>query len=311
MPPTNEIHFAEVQDAVPWRDFLSTHFALHGETLESLLNFGAIYRNQKRWRPSGDEILQKGDLVRVHKRPRRFPVERLHARALRAVERDWVVLWKPHGIPSHETLDNLLENAKAWTERELSRLDGRGAAKLFSLNRLDVGTRGWLLFARTPEFARAFNIEMQEGRVRKFYESLSGVPRAGVGLWRHAMAKSERAPKNLSVGVSDEFPLPCELRVEWLRFLSVASVHSRVELITGRTHQIRAQFAFEGAPLWGDVLYGSDVPSPSVGVDDFALSCERLEFSAGERRWEFERGEEAPGLREEWEREADSRGGAD
>ncbi|CAN0508700.1 unnamed protein product, partial [Scytosiphon promiscuus] len=36
----------------------------------------------------------------------------------------------------------------------------------------------------------------------------------------------------------------------------------QVELLTGRTHQIRGQLAAEGCPIYGDLLYGSASPTP-------------------------------------------------
>jgi 16S rRNA U516 pseudouridylate synthase RsuA-like enzyme len=62
-----------------------------------------------------------------------------------------------------------------------------------------------------------------------------------------------------------------------------ASVHAvaelEVELLTGRTHQIRGQLSAEGFPLVGDVQYGgADDGAPDEGVDRLALQCCQLEF---------------------------------
>ena len=54
---------------------------------------------------------------------------------------------------------------------------------------------------------------------------------------------------------------------------------SRVELITGRTHQIRAQFAQVGAPLLGDVLYGGSSLASSINEDEGDCDSRSLESS--------------------------------
>jgi 23S rRNA pseudouridine1911/1915/1917 synthase len=288
----SRIQFAKVQKKAPWLDFICEHFALQREFALELRDLGALYLNQKRWFPSESEHVSSDEVVRVHLKPRRFPV-RLLTQTRPVLERtnDWVLLWKPAGLPSHETLDNVIENCKAWAEREIGE-------KLWSLNRLDIGTRGWLLFAAHAEFARHFHLELQNHRVRKFYETLSPPPRRGPGRWSHWMRKSDRAPREVSLKQLTPEDLLCELDVlEWNPV--DGGVHSRVELLTGRTHQIRAQFAFEGAPLYGDRLYGSSLPCKTED-EIFALSCERLEFEWRGRIFDFQRPTEIPPLPQVW-----------
>ena len=67
----------------------------------------------------------------------------------------------------------------------------------------------------------------------------------------------------------------------------IAVVEVEVELLTGRTHQIRGQLSAEGFPLVGDAQYGGAIPQEKEGVlssthyihsDELALQCCQLEF---------------------------------
>ena len=287
------IQFAKVQTALPWLDFLAENFLLQSEESLRLRDFGALYINQRRWFPEGGTHVQPGDLLRVHLQPRRFPLHLLTEGSAHLEEsKDWILLWKPSGLPSHETLDNILENSKAWVEKQVSQ-------KLWSLSRLDVGTRGWLLFAKNANFARDFHIELEQRRVQKFYAALSPpLAESRLGLWRHWMTKSDRSPRDLSREMQNFNDLICELEIlemsqqgPWMQ--------SRLMLLTGRTHQIRAQFAFEGAPLLGDTMYGSKVCSEK-SYDSFALSCERLAFQDRGHDRQFRRPANIKELSEEW-----------
>jgi 23S rRNA pseudouridine1911/1915/1917 synthase len=59
---------------------------------------------------------------------------------------------------------------------------------------------------------------------------------------------------------------------------------ARIHLLTGRTHQIRAQMKALGTPLWGDVLYGA--PGPE---EEFDLASKLLRFDCplSQKKMEF------------------------
>ncbi len=276
--------FAQVQKAGPWLDFFLENFALPREKSLWLRDIGALYLNQKRWRPGDQDLLHPPDVVRAHPFPKRFPLERMQNSYFETTT-DWALIWKPSGLPSHSTLDNTIENAKTWLEKTLD-------CPLWSLSRLDVGTRGWLLFAKNVEFAKYFHQQLEARRVRKFYEALSENPGQGLGLWQHWMRKTERAPRIVSTDKEQENDLLCQMEILAQENLSETIVWSRIELLTGRTHQIRTQFGYEGAPLLADQKYGSTVKMggpEAAEVEQFALSCESFEFEWAEKNYSFSR----------------------
>lgn len=280
---SSRIQFATAQAPTVWLDFLQDHFALSKSACEELLRLGAIYCNQKRWPPPEAEALapelplfRAHDLIRVHLQPKRFPVTQLQKIQVLEDHPDWVAVWKPAGVPSHSTLDNQIENTKSFTENLLR-------VPLWGLTRLDVGTRGVLMLAKSAKAARELN-ETVLPQAEKFYESLSPLPSKPIGPWIHWMKKSDRAPRELQREQSDEFQIRCELEILSRDVIAMMldpdqtpAVHQTIRLKTGRTHQIRTQMAFEKAPILGDVMYG---PGPSLAKDweEFALSCESLSF---------------------------------
>lgn len=234
-------------------DQIQSTLGLDLDKLRTLFDLGAIYDDQKRisdwaWLL---EIADAGTYLRLHTQPRRFQIPDNLAKHVLFVAEDFLVLNKPAGIPCHPTVDNKVENLVF----ALSQTRGED---LFVTHRLDVGTSGLLILARNKEFQRYFNRLLSEQKVTKIYEAQLEKPMTGTfpRELTHYMCPSPRAPKKLSLTPQPGWS-PCRLRI-----LEFQDCQIRIELLTGRTHQIRAQLGFEGFPLAGDQLYGASYSAP-------------------------------------------------
>lgn len=180
-------------------------------------------------------------------------------------EDDWIlVLDKPAGLvlhpgPEHHRGDTLLDLLRAYLPESFAR--GSPHRPSFA-HRLDRGTSGIVVAAKTHEAARALERAFREGAARKVYLALvSGKPHrkegtirapiertatpSGVTRYRAARAGGEETP--LAKAASTRY------RIE-RRFPKAALL--RVELDSGRTHQIRVHLASLGCPVVGDGEYG-------------------------------------------------------
>lgn len=230
-----------------------------------LLRFGCVYvQNQ---RTTQDTHLAANTYVRVHTKPRRF-IANDHKWNERIIyqDSDFVVVNKISGLPVNSSVDNLHENLQSYLETTLGQ-------KLFGTHRLDVPTRGLIVFAKTLEFQSLFNRLLTERAVTKKYRAqVEGIFKAQ-GLITHFMEPSPRAPKKVLTEPREKW-LKCELIIEKSEVLENGNSLVQIELLTGRTHQIRAQLSALGFPIVGDKAYGAF----SEGGVAIELESWQLEF---------------------------------
>lgn len=145
-------------------------------------------------------------------------------------------------------------------------------------NRIDRNTGGIVIAAKTAEALRVMNQKIKDRELNKYYLCvLHGVMPRKEGKLESFLLKDE-AKKQVSV---HNRPVPGgKTAVTLYRTLAVNGGLSLVEcdLITGRTHQIRAQFAAAGHPLLGDGKYGREREDRKYGRHGQALYSYRLEF---------------------------------
>lgn len=222
------------------------------------------------------EGIEAGTYLRVHVHIKRFP---------RCYEVDWrsrviaqteayLVLDKPAGVPVGGAVDNIVECCSVFTARSL------GLSNTLRLtHQLDNCTEGCVVLAKSKEFSSEFHALLRKREVQKYYLALAAAP-VPLGRITHFMQPSPRHPRIVS---SAPYPgwARCELEVlECKEVLWPATeaeakyrikdsgwetkkfaYECKVEILTGRTHQIRAQFAALGAPLIGDSMYMPPVVS--------------------------------------------------
>lgn len=145
-------------------------------------------------------------------------------------------------------------------------------------NRLDRGTEGLVLAAKDYPSLRDMNAIIRGDLLQKEYLAITcGVPPQG----RH-VAYLRHFEKNNKVQVR---PAPAEgykQIITEVKVLCAAGPYAlcRIGLVTGRTHQIRAHLAFLGAPVLGDVKYGSKKMNQRAGLATQALCAVQVTFRA-------------------------------
>ena len=129
-------------------------------------------------------------------------------------------------------------------------------SKLELVHRLDRPASGLTLLAKTPKAVVELNAQFQAKSIRKTYLAVvRNAPPEETGTLIHYLRKDGK--KNLSRAFSE--PVAHSKKAE-LRYEIIAKSEQyhllKVDLITGRHHQIRAQLAAIGCPIRGDVKYG-------------------------------------------------------
>ena len=195
-----------------------------------------------------------------------------------------LALNKPAGLLSHpdesEYVDTLITRVQRYLyeKGEYDPADERSFAPALA-NRIDRNTRGVVLAAKNAEALRVLNDKLRDREIRKIYRCvLVGEPPKPEDTVTAYMLKDEAAN---TVRVSAE-PLPGG-RTMRTRYRVLQKKNglclAEVELLTGRTHQIRAHMAFLGCPLLGDGKYGSGAANRRYGCQKQLLCSYRTEFT--------------------------------
>lgn len=302
-------------------EFLSANTPLSRDFLRELCNFGAVYARVGHPGPAVSPkppriAISSLDIpipcnvpvyARVHVTPRRH--RSLWPMRIVYDDDDLVVVSKPAGIPSIPTIDNLRECAITMAENLVAK-PSEFQKPLRVTSRLDVGTSGLLVLARTQSAVKIFNNALCDRLVQKTYAVLSRIP-PKQGCMRHWIKKN--APLGQGswtydivrpcTGVdSDDHDLGDSVGADWslaeLIVESVKPVHqgrgweSAVRLVTGKTHQIRLQFAAEGCHVWGCTKYekvGGEGFIDAGGIlgdnsEKHGIHCSALDFPCNGKR---------------------------
>ena len=179
---------------------------------------------------------------------------------------DFVVCVKPAGVVSQDAGE--------------SSLPGLLRAQLHTeymgvIHRLDREVGGVMVYALTPKAAAALSRSVQERTMEKTYLAvLRGVPPEAAGKLEDLLYHDKARNKTFVVDRKRK-----GVRDACLEYVLLETAGNRalvqVRLKTGRTHQIRVQFASRGTPLVGDGKYGGKEPGVPLGL----WSC-RLAFPA-------------------------------
>ncbi|MCF6334725.1 MAG: RluA family pseudouridine synthase [Spirochaetales bacterium] len=134
------------------------------------------------------------------------------------------------------------------------------------VHRLDRPTSGAVIFAKTSKALSRLNNMLRNREIKKIYWAVTdAMPPDERGTLTHYLIKNQK--QNKSYAHSDEIP---DSKPGSLTYTVVRATDKyyllKIELHTGRHHQIRAQLAAVGCRIKGDLKYGASRSNPGGGI---------------------------------------------
>ena len=188
-----------------------------------------------------------------------------------------IVVSKPSGLivhPGSGIANGTLVNGLAAQFPDLREIGD--PTRLGLVHRLDKGTSGLLIVARTPEALDNLKFQMQERHVhRQYFALVAGHLESNKGVVDAPLGRDPKNPLKRAVINSGKYARThYEIDQKYESPFKVSILNCRLE--TGRTHQIRVHLAAIGHPVLGDELYGGRT---SFNIENrLALHAQMLTF---------------------------------
>ncbi|MDQ4148749.1 MAG: RluA family pseudouridine synthase [Actinomycetota bacterium] len=201
-----------------------------------------------------------------------------HRVGIRYEDDDLAVVAKPAGLLTHSAPGPSRATLVAELSARMPLAPAAGEGRAGILHRLDKDTSGLLVVAKTDRAYRSLVDSMKARRIRRTYETLvSGSFRLPRGRVQAPIGRSPGNPTVMSVTPAGK---PATTDFEVVEDLGDLS-HLKVDLLTGRTHQIRVHLAHIRHPVVGDEVYGKPTLGAArrLGLERPFLHASRISFA--------------------------------
>lgn len=189
-----------------------------------------------------------------------------------------VVVNKPAGLPVDGPQDDTLLNRTLLYLNEQGEYDENSLYQPSLCHRLDTGTSGLVLLAKTPEAEAFLTQAIRARQITKRYLCVTfGRPAPPAATLHDYLVKDAARGQVRIVSTPAHGAKEVITSYETLA-VSGRMALLRVELITGRTHQIRAHLASIGCPILGDSKYGNNAANRELRLKYQALCAWELAF---------------------------------
>ncbi len=243
--------------------------------IQSVIKKGNIKVNSSIVKPS--YIIRDGDIIdfddtegnTIHIEPEDIPLDIVYE------DDEMAVVNKPSGMLTHPTVSEnkgTLVNALLFKYGDkLS--DINGAYRRGIIHRLDRNTSGLLMIAKNNRAHEFLAKEMKEHNItKKYYAVIRGVPEQDKFEINKPIGRNPRQPNKMCIDDNGKESITRVTVIK--RFKDAAFIE--LQLVTGRTHQIRVHMASIGHPVYNDTLYGFG--KMKIKTDEQVLESYKLTF---------------------------------
>jgi 23S rRNA pseudouridine1911/1915/1917 synthase len=180
-----------------------------------------------------------------------------------------LVVEKPVNIPTQADASGDMDLLSLLKQDLKIRYQKPGNVYLGLVHRLDRPVGGVMVFAKTSKAAARLSEQVRtKSLVRIYLAVLHGTPKPAKGRLEHYLKKDRAANMVKVVNPSAGNGKQAILEYSVLEEGEMKALFSlvQVQLLTGRSHQIRVQFSSIGHPLFGDQKYGAEVNKPGQQI---------------------------------------------
>ena len=242
---------------------------------KKIIDLGGVHTNGRRIRSCSTAVCG-GDSIEVYIDNLPLDPYRIDERDILFQDQFIIVMNKPAQVdtqPTHARFKGTLFEALQWHLKDPFRLHQK--AEIGMVQRLDRGTSGLIVFSIHPRAHKEMTRIFLEHEVKKGYLALvHGAPELEQGEIKSFLARSRKENRVKSVEKGGKEAITRFKLIEKLTDCSLL----KVEILTGRSHQIRAHMAEQNCPLVGDQRYGGGSQIAGINIFRPLLHAENLAF---------------------------------